>query len=458
MTMKQNDNENEEQQKTVETVSLDSAPRILAVPTPDETISFSEWRGVINYNFPDLLFAAEIGLSIIAQILIKDVTNPFALVLVDVPSAGKTITINFFSEIEGLTYATDKFTPASFVSNAANVKKEKLREVDLLPRLQYKLFLIRDLATLFSKRDDDLNECLGILTRVLDGEGFNTDSGIHGQRQYVGEYLFMVLAASTPIPPRVWKMMGNLGSRLFFLNMNSKDKSEDELAEQLGSTAYKTKEKACKTVTKQLLETLWSQYPEGLDWDNTQDERDLKLIIARCARLLACLRGVINLWKDRGEDGTEYSYTTPTVEKPDRINQLFYNLCRGHALVNGRTQLTKDDVRLAIELAIDSAPTVRTRLFRALLELDGEICTTEVEAVLNCSKPTALKEMESLKILGLCTISQESQGRVGEPEKIMKLDSSFDWFLSDECKAIRNSDAPTTNKENLTLWKEEAMT
>ena len=157
MTMKQNDNENEEQQNTVETVSLDSAPRILAVPTPDETISFSEWRDVINDNFPDLLFAAEIGLSIIAQILIKDVTNPFALVLVDVPSAGKTITINFFSEIEGLTYATDKFTPASFVSNAANVKKEKLREVDLLPRLQYKLFLIRDLATLFSKRDDDLN-------------------------------------------------------------------------------------------------------------------------------------------------------------------------------------------------------------------------------------------------------------------------------------------------------------
>lgn len=66
MTMKQNDNE--ERQKTVETVSLDSAQRVLAVPTPAETISFSEWRAVINDNFPDLLFAAEIGLSIIAQI------------------------------------------------------------------------------------------------------------------------------------------------------------------------------------------------------------------------------------------------------------------------------------------------------------------------------------------------------------------------------------------------------
>lgn len=455
MTIKKNDNDNK---KPAETISLDITPRIVAVQAPTSPITFDEWRRVISDNFPDLLFASEIGLSIIAQILIKDVTNPFALVLVDVPSAGKTITINFFSEIEGLTYATDKFSPASFVSNAANVKKEKLKEVDLLPRLQYKLFLIRDLATLFSKRDDDLNECLGILTRVLDGEGFNTDSGIHGQRQYVGEYLFMVLAASTPISPRVWKMMGNLGSRLFFLNMNSKDKSEDELADQLGSMAYKTKEKACKSATKQLLETLWSQNPDGFDWDNTQDERELKVIIARCARLLACLRGVINLWKERGEDGTEYSYTTPTIEKPDRINQLFYNLCRGHALVNSRTQLIKDDVRLAVELAIDSAPTVRTRLFRELLELGGEICTTEVEAVLNCSKPTALKEMETLKILGVCTIRQESQGNVGEPEKIMKLDERFAWFLSDECKQMRGLMPEAIDKANLTLWKEEVMT
>jgi hypothetical protein len=113
-----------------------------------------------------------------------------------VPSAGKTIAVNFFADIRELAYPTDKFTPASFVSNAANVAKNKLREIDLLPRIQYKLFIIRDLAPLFSKREDDLNECLGILTRVLDGEGLNTDSGIHGQREYNGEYLFMILGYS----------------------------------------------------------------------------------------------------------------------------------------------------------------------------------------------------------------------------------------------------------------------
>ena len=421
--------------------------RIKKVEKLEREIKFAEWQETIKSNFPDLLFPAEFGLSIIAQILIKEITNPFSLVLVDVPSAGKTITINFFSEIDGLTYATDKFTPASFVSNAANVKKEKLPDIDLLPRLKYKMFLIRDLSTIFSKRDEDLNECLGLLTRVLDGEGLNADTGVHGQRHYVGEYLFMILAGSTPIPPRVWKMMGNLGSRLFFLNMGVKEKSEEELAEQITTLSYKEKEKICRTATRNFLYTLWNKYPDGVDWNKIQDKQEDKIIIARCAGLLAKLRGVINVWKEWGTDGTEYSYNPPTIEKPDRINQLFYNICRGHALVCGRTQINRDDLKLIVELAIDSSPTTRAKLFRKLLENGGAMKTSDVETALRCSKPTALKEMETLKILGICYITQDSYGEVGEPEKTIHLSDDFKWFLTDECRAIRG--LPVIQKQEM---------
>lgn len=411
--------------------------RIKKIDKPKREVSFEEWQETIKHNFPELVFPSEIGLSIMAQILIKEITNPFALVLVDVPSAGKTITINFFSEINELTYASDKFTPASFVSNASNVKKEELADIDLLPRLKYKMFLLRDLSTLFSKRDDDLNECLGLLTRVLDGEGLNTDSGIHGQRQYVGEYLFMILAGSTPIPPRVWKMMGSLGSRLFFLNMGVKEKSEEELAEQLTTLAYKEKEKICRVETRDFLYGLWHKYPDGVEWNKKDDKQEDKIIIVRCAQLLAKLRGVINVWKDRSQDGETYDYTNPIIEKPDRINQLFYNLCRGHALACGRTNVNKEDLRLPLELAIDSAPTVRARLFRKLLENNGEMKTGEVMVALNCSRPTAHKEMEALKILGICYLTQISDGFAGEPEKALRLIDGFKWFLSDECKKLR---------------------
>ena len=430
-----------------EIINLDKIDRIAKIVKTFKPTSFEEWQTSIKENFPDLLFSAEIGLSIISQILIKEITNPFALVLVDVPSSGKTICINFFDCIPELTYATDKFTPASFVSNASNVKKEKLKDIDLLPRLKYKMFLIRDLATIFSKRDDDLAECLGILTRVLDGEGLNTDTGVHGQRQYVGEYLFMILGGSTPIPPKVWKMMGSLGSRLFFLNLGSREKSEDELADQITSTVYKEKEKACRLATKNFLYTLWVKYPEGVEWNRSEEQREYQMIIAKCAKLLAKLRGVIQVWKDRYEDNTEYDHTMPVKEQPDRINQLFYNLCRGHALISGRTQIDQTDLKLIIELAIDSANTIRAKLFRKLVENGGKMTTTQVEYALNCSKPTALKEMQMLKLLGVCDLTADYNNHsVGNDEKIVILTKDFMWFTSDECKKIRGIE--TEPKQN----------
>jgi hypothetical protein len=426
-------------------------PRIASVQLPDKPCTYEEWQNVIKDNFPDLLFSAEICLSIIVQLLIKDISNPFALVLVDVPSAGKTITLNFFAGLEDLTYATDKFTPASFVSNAANVKKADLPKVDLLPRIKNKGLIVRDFATIFSKREDDLNDLLGTLTRVLDGEGLNTDSGVHGQRHYDGNYLFMMLAASTPVPPKVWKMMGNLGSRLFFLNLNTADKSDDELASQLGATTYKDRERACQSVTHRLLQTLWAENADGVDWQSNPGDRELKLVIARSARLLASLRGVVNIYTEYDENHKpQQSYSSPVIEKPDRINQLLYNLARGHAVACGRRKLSIDDVRFAVELAIDSAPTQRSALFRALLDNDGSLKTTEIERLVNCSKTTALTLMEQLRLLKLCVIEKQSHGLVGEPEKTARLTDNLRWFTSSECRLLR-SRAPI-DKGNLTLW------
>ncbi len=413
--------------------------RIKPILRPFKPMTFDEWKEVIMANFPDLMFPAEICASIVAQVLIHEIANPFAVVLIGAPSGGKTICINFFDAIEELTYASDKFTPAAFVSNASNVKREKLAELDLLPRLKNKAFLVRDLATLFSKRDDDLNECLGILTRALDGEGLSTDTGIHGQRNVTGAYLFMMIAASTPIASRVWKMMGSLGSRLFFFAIKSREKDVEELVTQLKSTAFKEKERACRNATKNLLYTLWDKHKEGIVWNRDADPDEIMTVIARCAKLLAKLRGVISVWKEKRNDGgeVEFDYTPPIIENPDRVSILFYNLCRGHATLTGRSQINVDDLKLIVELAIDSAPTTRARLFRELVDHGGKMTTAQVEMRLDCSKPTALKEMKTLEALGVCSITAMQTGQAGQPECQLQLASDFEWFLSDECRRIR---------------------
>ncbi len=415
--------------------------RIRSVSPPNEPTTFAEWRTVIMANFPDLVFPAEICASIIAQILIRDITNPFALILVGAPSSGKTICVNFFDRIEGITYSTDAFSSAAFVSSAANIKKKDLADIHLLPRIKNKTFLVRDLATIFSKRDDDLNEILGKLVRLLDGEGLSLDTGSHGRQNMTGSYLFMMIAASTPIPGRVWKMMGHLGSRLFFYNIQSRKKTDTELVAQLRTTAFKEKEYTCRDTSKNLLSTLWDRNKTGIIWDRNADSEEISLVIVHCSKLLARTRGLISRWFEKhGRNGlVEYEYSPPVIENPDRLSNLFYNLCRGHAVLTGRNQINTEDLKLVVELAIDSAPPTRARLFRGLVDNGGVMTTTQVQAHLECSKTAAGTEMRTLEALGVCKIVEKYEGKVGQPPCQIQLAPEFEWFLSEECRLIRGS-------------------
>lgn len=391
-------------------------------------MGIEEWRKELKKYFPEFVLPAEVGLSVICQLLIEDITNPFGLVYVDVPSSGKTIILNFFTDLKELVYSTDSFTAAAFVSHASNRKTEDLAKIDLLPRIKGKVLMVRDLAPILGMRDDDLLKTMGILTRVFDGEGLETDGGCHGKRGYTGEYLFMFLAASTPIRPRVWKVMGNFGSRLFFLNMNSVDKSLMTLAEQLSSKlSPKKKEEFCREATKKLIDDIWGR-ADAVYWNKENDDKNLLEEIARIAQLVACLRGTINVWKDSLGDET-YNHTIPQIEKPDRINQAFYNLARGHAVACGRTSLQDDDIAIILKVALSSAQIERTRLFDRLIKNDGVLTTEDVINGVDCSRTTALKYMEMLQHLKIVEEVNSANLDVGRSEKVIKITEKFSWFI-----------------------------
>src|SRR5437870_6202449 len=134
-------------------------------------------------------------------------------------------------------------------------------------RIRYRTLIVRGLAPIFGVKEDELLKTIGILTRALDGEGLETDSGVHGKRGYKGDWLFMLLAGTTPIPPRVFKVMGTLGSRLFFLALHSNAKSHDELIAQNRGTARREKERTCREATDSFLRSLWTENLGGVEWD-----------------------------------------------------------------------------------------------------------------------------------------------------------------------------------------------
>ena len=99
------------------------------------------------------------------------------------------------------------------------MSEEELQEQDLLPKIKNKLFLVSELAPLFTTKDDELANVIGIIMRIADGNGYWSDSGAKGHRGYDGPIMFTWLGAAVDIPYRVHKCLSTLGPKLHFLRI-----------------------------------------------------------------------------------------------------------------------------------------------------------------------------------------------------------------------------------------------
>src|SRR5262249_49427172 len=133
------------------------------------------------------------------------------------------------------------------------------------------------------------------ITRVLDGQGLQTDSGTHGRRGYTGPHLFAWIGCTTPFDARVWKVMSQLGSRLFFLVMQPGRKTtlEDLLATATGPS-YRERLETCQMHVHRVLRDLFTTHGgvRTVRWNSDADEPETRLWLARCALLLAAMRSV----------------------------------------------------------------------------------------------------------------------------------------------------------------------
>jgi Primase C terminal 1 (PriCT-1) len=270
-----------------------------------EAISFDEWQKIINANFPLLWPYAEACASTVAVLLIKD-TQPLALVLQGAPSGGKTTTLDFFKGFP-YSHSTDKFTPRSFVSHVAQKSEAELKKIDMLPRIKGRVLITPDLTTLFGAKADELKETFSILTRVLDGRGLTIDSGVYGARGYEGDYMFTWIGATTPIPHSVWDLFGNLGARMYFMQVVKKAKSNENYIADLKQKNYRKKVDECNQATLRFLKGIWRE--ERLEWNSVDDEDSLMSRIVQLAKLVTKLRGKINVVvkEDYGRKETFYS-------------------------------------------------------------------------------------------------------------------------------------------------------
>ena len=179
----------------------------------------------VGKYYPALASSVDACLAVFGSMALGGRTKPLSLIFETPSGFGKTAILQMVSPgehypgavgFEQYAYRGDKFTPKSFVTHAANVKKSELAEMDLLPKLQGKVLVTKELAPIFRGRMEELQENFSILISVLDGQGFTSDTGMQGRRGYQKQMIFNWVGATTPLPLATHQLMSQLGTRLLF--------------------------------------------------------------------------------------------------------------------------------------------------------------------------------------------------------------------------------------------------
>lgn len=397
-----------------------------------------------NENFFGLWNSLEFILSIKNILHILGCTLPFCGIILGPPSSLKTLGLEMLRKWRNIYY-TDSFSAKSFVSHNTSVPKEKLKEIDLLPRIKNKFFLAPELAPTFARKDEDLIEILGIMTRILDGNGYESDSGAHGHRGYTGEYMFVMNGAAVDIPYKVHKYLGTLGPKIYFFRMAKSKRSEDQYCEQLKADNFRLKFSNVQEALNDYLKIfegcpimdLENNLPK-IKWSKENDEIEGYKIIIKLGKLLARLRGTVSTWNTKGTQGADYGYSLPTIEDPSRAITQLYNLARGHALLYGHNSITMEDIPIIIKVVLSTASIERVSIFDLLLAHKGKLTTNIIVDSLGVAKSTAHRTMVELKALELVKMYQDPNSL----EYNINLVDEFDWFLTDEFNQLRYGFSP----------------
>jgi hypothetical protein len=306
-----------------------------------------------------------------------------------------------------------------------------LAKIDLLPRIRHKILLTPELSTIFRGKQDELEQRFSMITRVLDGQGLLSDSGTHGQRGYKGDYLFGWLGATTPFNPVVWKVMAQLGSRLFFYSLDSVAETtvEELIDSNSNGVSYKSGGEVCQQAVHGFLSTLFEKNKgvRAVKWDRTTDPEHVLRFVAYCSQLLALMRTPRQLQGSR------------SPESPHRANAVLCNLVRGHALVYGRTNVTYDDLPLVARITLSSMPSERRALLLALLENPECLTVSQAAAALGVAKDktetakgTAETGMEEFEWLGVAKYNRQGTGKAS----YLTLAPKWCWCADERFRAL----------------------
>jgi hypothetical protein len=387
----------------------------------------------IDKYYPALLKTVHACLSVCVTISLKNKPKPLSVILETPSGYGKTAVLQMFFPppnpkngkwfLEDYIYRSDKFTPKSFVTHAANVKKADLEKIDLLPKLRDKILITKELAPIFRGRETEMQDNFSILISILDGKGFTSDSGSQGTRGYKEAIIFNWLGATTPLPAKTHRLISQLGTRLLFFEVPVSEPTEEELLNYAQKNDAGAAEVECATTVNTFLMEFFDKHPKGsINQDSFSFPDDLLRRLVKWAMFLVKARSEVKY--DKSDDEWEPIATLPP-EGAWKVINYFKEIAMGHALINGRRVINELDLELVTHVAISSVPGHLRNVIKQL-RINDSLTSTLGEQLCAVSRPTIRKYFRELEILGIVGLTH-GDDFANEPH-VVKLTSKYQWL------------------------------
>jgi hypothetical protein len=449
---------------------------------------YDKLYGVVREKIPKAWESIELAITVKGVRRIDDITLPLIVIIQGNPGTWKTLGLEMLRRWPDICFK-DKISPKSWVTHAAKDNKDDLDAIDLIREMKDKMLIIPELAPIFMQNEEVLLDTLSTLTRLADGNGLLTHSGLHGTRGVDGALMFTMLGAIVHVPPKVYKVLSNLGPKIYFYNTEFKQATKDDIINDIKNEKHESKKRAIKEALFSYLQWLEVcpslaeiksgnidddmendssvDYNDGevtnpknkvinrvIQWDQDKDDDYAIEKVAQLALLLAKLRGNAYTYQTKliaklgngksNEEGPdmdesqssryeyEYGYEEPIEEEARRAGQVLYNVARAHAFeVCGRNYITEDDLIIPIKFALSAANRLRVRIAKLMLtakNTDGSFVNElDTNYIMGATRSSKSSVHRIMKELQILGLVEIGKTRDSSHENYIELKEEFKW-------------------------------
>jgi len=358
--------------------------------------AFSKWLHLPDIEAVDVLMATAIAIYLPG--------DPLWLYYVGPPGATKTEPLRALTGPRVVSLSS--LTPQTLISGY----KGDPSKVDLLPKLDGKLLIIKDFTSILSKKPDDAAAIFADLREAYDGYLEKSYGSGVGTKSYSAK--FGLIAAVTPAIDRFRTVHSLLGERFLRIDLHTDAQATIQRASELEG-----QEDDMRAELQALVSGYLNAAGEWVDPDILVEQRFLEQL-----RALAHVAATLRTEVDR--DRQRLVLYQPVPEVGTRLVKQLQKLAKALANWRERMVVTAEDYVTVRRVALDCVRSQRRKVVGVLQSTEGaDILTADVGSLAGIPSDTLREICEDLWQLGVVKRSGDQHG-------------GWRWSLDDEFREV----------------------